>query len=332
MNCRIEKRGFLEVRIPISPRDHYFNRVRLISNSIRSLGERYSDVTIRVTIGSEFVGEDLYARFPWSKPLGIVWHWVYGAEFNTWAGTRHPYLATMMERFRPPFTTKYVLMLDADVIAIRPFDELFDLLSEGAGLAGVMAYVSPFAGRDGHNLMWNKFFHIAGLGEPRYEHQLNGWGFVDAAAERRLSPPYLNTGVLLASASALEALYQPYQEALQLVRTQLDTYFFEQVALTLALAKIGMRCGIASLRYNFPNDPRFDKAYPDELRDVRFLHFLQTATVRRDLDFQDEDAITALAARRDLTGSNEALRKRLAELLLARPNDTKWPRVIPEQQ
>ena len=46
---------WLEVRIPISPRSDYFNRVRLIAYSIRSLGGRYADVPIGspwVPIGS----------------------------------------------------------------------------------------------------------------------------------------------------------------------------------------------------------------------------------------------------------------------------------------
>src|ERR1700722_3378598 len=247
--------NWLEVRIPISPLDHYFNRIRYIANSIRSLGTRYRKTRIRVTVGDASSDpQDLYARLPWSRSLGIDWHWIGREEFEAWKATAHPYVPTMMERFRPPFSTQHILMLDADVVALRPFDELFEFIEHHPGIVGVMAHASPFGSRDpaAHESRWKELYHLSGLGEPRFEYQHSGWGSMDLAPSRRMSPPYFNTGVLLASSSSLEKLYRPYMDALALVRQTMNTYFFEQIALTLALMQAKVPYHVAPLRYNFP--------------------------------------------------------------------------------
>jgi hypothetical protein len=327
---------WLEVRIPISPRADYFNRIQVIAHSIRSLGGPYADVRVRVTVGADQEPEDLYAHLPWSGAAGVEWVWANRAEFQNWKNTKHEYIATMMERFRPPFSTRHVLMLDADILVMRRFDELRDLLDEKPGVASMMAHVSA-APTPSNRARWRKrLFRLTGIGGsvdldgrhwwqqlydlvgapmPPFVYEHSGWGIVWHDRARRFGPPYFNTGVVLASASILERLYEPYMRALDALRTVADTYFFEQIALTLSLAQTGAPFHVLPLRYNFPNDPEFDKARPDELNEIRFLHFLRTNIVRRELDFETMDTIRAMTARKDLTGSNELLRRRTAELL-----------------
>jgi hypothetical protein len=304
----------LEVRIPISPLDHYYNRVHLIAHSIRSLGGRYADAGIRVTIGADAEPQDLHKKLPWSRRLNIDWRWIDRREFLTWSGTAHPYIATMMERFRPPFDADNILMLDADVIAMRPFDELLTRLETRPGIAGVMAHVSPFQPHE-HEAWWRRFFKDAGLAAPEFAHALSGWGLMDHEPTRRLSPPYFNTGVLLAPRALLAQLYDPYMECLVAVRKVLDTYFFEQIALTVAMYRAGLPFHVVPLRYNFPNQAAFDAAQPGELRELCFLHFLRSDVVKREADFVDLTTLKRLVARQDLSGSNEKLRQRVAELL-----------------
>ena len=64
--------------------------------------------------------------------------------------------------------------------------------------------------------------------------------------------------VLFAPAALLENLYEPYMEALRFVRTCMDSYFFEQIALTLAVARHDIPVEILPLRYNYPNQAAFD--------------------------------------------------------------------------
>jgi hypothetical protein len=93
-----------------------------------------------------------------------------------------------------------------------------------------------------------------------------------------------------------------------------DTYWFDQLALALAVAKSGVPACTLPLRFNFPNQAAFDEAHPVELADVRFLHYLRTDTVHRDRDFEDLEATGRLIGRTDLSGSSEALRAGVASL------------------
>lgn len=307
--------NWLEVRVPISPRPHYFNRIRFLAASIRALGGPYSEVRTRVTVGEDVEPYDLYRENPWSEALGVDWVWVPRQDFAQWRGTQHEYIATMMERFRPPFTSRYVLMLDADVLVIRPFDELVEAAERAQGPAAVMAHVSPFKNTTpGHQDAWRLLFAESGLHVPKFGFEHSGWGLKELDPERRFSPPYFNTGTLLAPASALNELYHPYLAALDRVRGFMDTYYFEQIALTLALFSEDMGFEVVPLRYNFPNQPEFDAAHPEELASVRFLHFLRTQVVDRERDFESLGSIRRLMARSDLTGSNEVLRARLQQV------------------
>ena len=296
----------LEVRIPISPRADYYNRVRLIAHSIR---EFYPYATTRVSVGSDSPPIDLYRHCPWSRDLGIEWVWVDPNEFAEWRASAHPYIATMMERFRPPFTSEHILMLDADVMPIRPFDEL---LERDDRLLSMMAHSSPF--RD-HAMEWRALFEAYDLPEPRFAFEHSGYGIMAGGEERRYGPPYFNTGVVLARAVTYERLYAPYLKALGFVRDRMNSYFFEQIALTLAIEQLALPFEVLPLRYNYPNQPEFDASHPDELAQVRLLHFLRTQIVDREADFSSLEDVHNLSKRRDLLGSNEVLRKRIADLL-----------------
>lgn len=293
------------MRIPISPRADYFNRVFFIARSIK---EFYPGARFRVSIGEECRPFDPASRYAWSDKLDIDWRWVDSGDSKRWSGTAHPYIATMMDRFKPPFVTEYVLMLDADVIAVAPFDELF----EHDGIAGVMAHGAPFQGD--HASTWQRLFQSYGLAEPVFEHEHSGWQSMFADERLRFSPFYLNTGVVFGSRKAYEELYEPYMRALDFVRATLDSYFFEQIALTLALQRTAVPVKLLPLRFNFPNQFEFEQNHPDELRDVRMLHFLRTDIVGRERDFADYAAVTSLTARGDLSGSNEILRSRIRAL------------------
>jgi hypothetical protein len=98
-------------------------------------------------------------------------------------------------------------------------------------------------------------------------------------------------------------------------RNMRDTYWFDQLALALSAARSGGKKLVLQPRYNFPNQRGFDEAYPDDLADIRFLHYLRTDTVDRDRDFASLDAMLRLVDRTDLDGSNEVLRQRVEKLL-----------------
>lgn len=296
----------LEVRIPISPRTDYFNRVLFIARSVKSF---YPNATFRISVGEDCEPFDVAARFPWSRDLEVTWHWVERADFVEWRGTAHPYIATIMERYKAPFSSDYVLMIDADVIAINPFDELFD---KPLGLSGVIAHVSPFPSE--HRSKWEHLFSAYNVPQPRFQFEHTGWRSMFTTESARMTPCYMNTGVLFGPREVFERLEKPYFDALAFVRSEMDSYFFEQIALTLGAERAAIPMNVLPLTFNFPNQLEFDRTHPAELNDIRLLHFLRTNILHRDLDFKNFNSIARLIARRDLAGSNEVLRRRLAEL------------------
>jgi hypothetical protein len=296
----------LEVRIPISPRSDFLNRVRLIAQSIR---EFYPSAVVSVSVGSDTEPFDIVEIAPWSEELGVRWVWVPAAAYAEWSDTPYPFVATIVGRYRPPFLADHVLMLDADVLPVRPFDEIFE---RDHVLMGMMAHVSPFPK---HADDWRELFAAYGLPEPSFDFELSGWGAMFTDPARRLSPPYFNSGVVFASADVFERLYEPYIDALRFLKERTSTYFFDQIAITLAISKKNIPFEVLPLRYNFPNQAAFDVAHPDELEKLILLHFLRTQAVDRETDFQSVEAIRKLIGRTDLTGSNEILRRRVAELL-----------------
>lgn len=293
----------LEVRIPISPRPAWFNRVRLIARSIR---EFYPEAMVRVSIGDAEIDPPEHY---WTRDIDdIRYNWLEKAEFMEWAGTRSEYLATMMDRYKPPFFGDHILMLDADVICIRRFDELF----QNPGISGVMTHVPPFGKTD-----WVRLFNGFGLPDPNEWHEHSGWGVMVTHENFRHSPPYFNSGMVFGAREAFETLSEPYFRSLAYMRRVLsDTYWFDQLGLALAMAAADVQTNILPLRWNFPNQRGFDEKHPDELADVRFIHAMREDQIHRDRDFADEAALRRLVERRDLVGSNEALRARIAELMV----------------
>ncbi len=282
----------IECRIPISPTPAFFNRVRLIAASLR---QWYPDTVVMVSC------------YP---PRGSLpfdgCHFTNGPhdiDFDRWAGTRSPYLATVMDTWKPPFHGDYILHLDADVIPIRPFPEWFD----ERGLCGVQAHVPSLS-----NAEWRGLFRLYGVIQPRLDHEYTGGGIM---CQPRRGPLYYNSGVVFGRRELFELIAEPTWEAISfLASTFPDSYWFDQQALALGIAASGVPAKTFPLRYNFPNRPAFDRAHPEELADVRFLHAMQTNIVDRDRDFESEEALASMCARTDLEGSNEVLRLRVSEI------------------
>lgn len=307
---------FLEVRIPISPTEYYFNRIQIIALSIRLLGGWYEKTRIRVSVGSDSDPEDLYLRCPWSKSLNIEWVWVKREMFNKWKNTQHEYLWTIVERFRPPFLAENILMLDADVLVMNRFDEIISIVKENQGIAGVIAHVSPVSHENNNpQEWWRDLYFLAGIdGMPSFKLQHSGWETMEFNPNRRMTPPYFNTGVVLGTALTFERFSDTYLQMLNIVKSFEDTYFIDQIALTLALEKKKIHPHILPLRYNFPNQKEFDERFPIELQNIRFLHFLRTNIINRNLDFESLFSIQKLISRTDLKGSNEIFRKKIEEI------------------
>lgn len=305
----------LELRIPISPTPSFLNQTLLLIASVRRF---YPDALARVYIGqaggaTPEAAQRVAMAFS-GKRIGF--EWLGATEFAAWEGTRSPYLATMNRRWKTPIDGDHVLILDADVVCEAPFPELF----EADAVQGVQAHVAPLPTSD--------FQYLFAIDEvrpiPRFTHVYSGnniMGPPDATG-----PFYPNSGFVFAPRALFERLIEPYHEAIWRMRHAMkDTYWFDQLAVALAVAKAGVPCKSLPPRFNFPNQPAFDAHYPGDLADLRVLHYLRTDVVDRTRDFADLTALRRFTLRTDLTGSNERLRQTIEHLrpILAPPELTR---------
>lgn len=298
----------VEVRVPISPTPDFFRRIHFMAASLRRLAGGVGESLLVVCVGGDTEPIDLGAALPWSRAYPIVWRWADRARFQ-----RDSYWETSREIFRQPIQGRTVICADADVLFMDDFSELLRELENVPAVAGVIAHVPPFSDVR-YAEIWRELCAGYGTSPPVFEHEHTGWGFKVRKEALRLTPAYFNFGMVAAPAALMDVISSEIEAADHFVNAQLETFFRFQIALTLTIQKHNLPVRALPLRYNFPNDPRFDGRYPEELATVRVLHYLRCETLHRESDFLSLDNVEALVARRDLSGSNEVFRRRLAEL------------------
>ena len=295
----------MEVRVPISPTPDFFRRIHFMAASLRRLRAAANDHVLVVCVGGDEEPVDLYERLPWSRRYPLIWRWADRARFQ-----KESFWETSHEIFRQPIRGRFVICADADVIFVRDFPELLRELTTAPAVAGVIAHGPAFREAD-LAATWRQIFEDYGVPAPPAIHQHTGWDFMTRA---RYTPVYYNFGMVIAPAAMMAQISQEMEAADRFVNARLTTFFRFQIALSLVIQKLGLAARALPLRYNFPNDPRFDQRYPEELTKVRVMHYLRGEVVHRENDFAALARVAALAARTDLRGSNEVLRRLVAEL------------------
>ena len=304
----------LEVRIPIGQEKSMWTRAAYITKAVR---QQVPDAHVRVTVGD--ISNTAEGSRPW-RELGQDMELCFlpRNDFAKWAKTGNPNTGTIMERFKPPFNADHIILVDADTFPISDIMEPFTSKAreEDISIAGMPAHVTPFPGY--HDSTWQRL--SAGFFKDRdfikrHSHSLaSGYGIMDSNPTQRLLPAgYWNTGVVYASRWYLEGLWPHIEDALEFVRGAVGSYFLDQIALSLAIMRNGLPHEELDARWNFPNQPEFESAYPDQLADVRWIHFLRKNQVDREADFHDHDSVRNFVLNSALKGSNEVLRKAMAK-------------------
>lgn len=309
----------LELRVPISPTPSFCNQVLLQAASLRRF---HPGSIIRAYVGhadptteTHNLVEDAF------RGHKIGFEWITGKEFDRWSDNRAPYLATINRRWSTTVCGDTVIIADADVLFTGTLD---DVLCRDA-VQGVQAHVPPLT-----NDQFRYLFRICEAPEPPSLVRYTGAGFM--AAPDAAGPPYPNSGMVVLPRTHFEAMIPHYHLAIHRLRSAMrDHYWFDQLALSAALAKSGVPYHPLPVRFNFPNQVEFEQRYPEELRDIRALHYLREHQISRTADFESLAALRRLVARDDLTGSHEILRRAVAANMgalepppLQRAEDAPW--------
>lgn len=216
-------------------------------------------------------------------------------------------------------------MLDGDVLVTGRLDEVIRDVRATRKFAAVPAYFSPFYIFAEHleeaspTAWWQRLCDLAHVPLPAFETEHPGWELMRENSPRhvdelRFSPPYPNAGVVIASADTVSRVGERFHSDFELVNSVTRTSLSGQIALTLAIAGLGLEWAPLPLRFNFQNQTRIHDAFPQEAVDIRVLHFLDQSQIHRVTDFRDMEAVARLSARTDLYPVNAFLTGRLAAL------------------
>jgi hypothetical protein len=119
-------------------------------------------------------------------------------------------------------------------------------------------------------------------------------------------------GVVMASGAVMREIGQSLFADYALVESISKTSLSGQIALTMAMVRLGLEWTPLPLRYNFQNIPAIYDANPEEAGEIRVLHFLQELELSRVRDFQSYEAVEAVLARTGLHAVNRFFVEKLA--------------------
>lgn len=294
----------LEVRIPISPEPHFFRQVEYIVRSFALNGGRAADARFAVFVGADCEPYDLYSLLPWSRGV-VEWNWVDRKRFQQLS-----FFATGTARFLHPTEADVVLMLDADTLLINPIDDLLETLVLQPAIAGVMTHIPPFMGMSPPQ-SWETVFSALGRQLPRDRYQHTGWSTMYSDPALRFGPAYFNLGAVFVPGKFIAVLGPEFERQMSIATgAPVVRAFAGQLALCLAIYERDIPRVAIDIRHNFPNDEWADRIFLNDLADVRIIHYLREHVIGgRRATWSSDEALTAFVKRRDLTGSNEVLRR-----------------------
>lgn len=296
----------LEIRVPISPKPYFFRQVECLYRSAQACGGLTGDVRMVVSVGEDIEPYDIAATQPWSD-ANVIWRWASREEFR-----KLSYHATVLDRFKVKSDADIVLFADADTVFVNNVDDLLESLQTVPVVAGLIAHSPPFLTRPEET--WETIFRKLGRSLPSDLHQHTAWGIWLHRHDVRFCPAYYNFGAVFVPCRFLPDLAAAYTRQLVVAENADVGYFIGQLALTLAIYELDLPRITLSPRYNFPNSPFYEAAYPQDLADLRILHYGIQDQVRRDTIWQSPEETLAFINRRNLCPSNEVLRRTVEKL------------------
>jgi len=294
----------LEIHVPISPTDLFFNRIHYLAASIREYGGALADARIVVSIGADAEPEPIAGRLAWARRYPIEWRWIDRDLFR-----KHSYFATRLVRFTHEFAAPVVMMLDPDVLAVGPLDDLIEAVARSGAFHGVVAHTSPV--RD--EFTWEKLFASAGLATPEFVCEHSGWGLMEKGPRSRRCPAYFNLGVMTAPADSMRRIGTTILNELEAAYRH-SRFFIAQPAVTLAIYRHAVAWRAMAMKFNFPNDQRFAERYCDDFADMRLVHYLRKDDFDKEVDFASPKAIGALFDRDAMQPVNRTFLARLGPI------------------
>ncbi len=296
--------------IPASPTRGFFSQIAAFCAALTKLHWSRWEPSVLVCLGDE---PQPGALEEWRTPLreaALIF-----APRSQWTAIPH-YYAQIDGLFRwAPVDADALVRMDADTLPVGDLEDVLDHVAETSSIAGVMAHFT-FPVSPGMNSR-EAWLHAADglIAAPldfRYSYSLTN---ASERGENRIAPFYLNDGVVFFA----KAIFREYSERYLNLRPKLMErlrypYFSGQVALALAVAEMKAHTCALPMRYNFPNDERATKKFPEELEGVKIFHYLRTEDFDRQRIFADAENYEEFL-QMPLGGANKVFQDTVRQLL-----------------
>ncbi|WP_373502076.1 hypothetical protein [Aestuariivirga sp.] len=294
--------------------DAFFSQAAMFRLALDSHGGDHAGARMTLCLGSTPLAE---VPERWRRPLRNI-------ELRWLAAGRKPGeddLAQSMltyESIAPD--ADVAIICDADTLLVRPLAEAFlREMVEAPALAGTIAHFAPPL-KDTRKpppkpivstaMLWEELSQRV-LGRPvdmSYRYTLR----------RESDPPdepcpfYINLGVVIATPAIFARFHAQHREVIPVVREVLENRFYEQISVPFAAARAGVPQRVLPMRFNFPNDPLAEVAYPDEAAAIIQLHYMRTKAFHRHRIFADRGSFETFMGL-DLQGSNMVFQQAVRE-------------------
>lgn len=288
--------------------DAFFSQAAMFRLMLDTHGGFYANAQMTLCLGST----DAALPDPWRAPLARI-------DLRFLADGRaadEDDLAQSMltyESISPD--ADIAIICDADTLLIRPYPEAFlSEMKQSPALAGCIAHFAPqmkdsrkppppdTPATDGE--LWER---LSGrlLGSPvpmPYRYSLRRAG--EPPPQR--CPFYINLGVFIGTPDLFARFHAEHMRCIPVIREVLENRFYEQISVPFAAQRSGVPVRELPMRFNFPNDPLAEMAYPDEAAAIVQLHYMRTKAFNRHRIFAGPEDFAAFMDM-PLAGSNAML-------------------------
>lgn len=296
---------------PASPNAGFYSEIAAIDHAIKALPWGRWEPELYVFMGSRppfAESDDSFER--WRVFLREV-NFSYVSEaswerINNWAQVEDSLL--MAPRGADVYVT-----LDADTLPVAGLESVLDEVYATQSVAGVMAHFPPGVLPNAN--AWRDLATRIGLSNLDFSCEYSLVSH-EAPEERRKAPIYFNGGVVFFSQPCFD----------RFIRTSIDIrwelvdrsddfdFFSSQIAMTLAITKLGLPYRVLPMRYNYPNDDIALRTQPGELENVAIFHYLRTQHFDRRKIFTNAVEYQKFLGT-SLTGSNLAFQTEVRRVL-----------------
>ena len=295
------------------PDDAFMSQLAMFRLGLKALGSPYSEASLAMSLDRH-------------EPIPERWKpWVDGVKFAYAPHDHIDYLVNGKEMYANTRLHSYDLVdpfadvcvvCDMDTLQVRPFEEAFLRdMQASPFIGGVTAHFPPplkdSSGHDWEHLSLPAFWNMMGRHAIGRDLPTR---FVHSVSTPEVACPfYINYGFVATTPSLLTRASMEIHRVQTPVRELLDTVFYGQISLALAVEKLGLPARALPMRYNFPNDPLADAKRPDELREPVLLHYLRTEHFDRHRIFTTQADFNHFLSLR-LDGSNAVFQRHVREL------------------